>query len=160
MKPFFLLSTIAVLALIFSACNSRKDIVEVRDDDREMNEAIVRATATLSEFRAALIRADSADDSFSIKIKVDRDDGGGEHIWIGAIELKGDSLSGLVTSAPEFTDAYTMWQPVTIDPNSISDWMYIHNDTLVGGYTIRVLYGRMSEPEKISLEEELEAVID
>lgn len=161
MRVFKHLLTTALLSTLLSSCNQhqRKDIIEVRDMDAEMNAAIVQATRTLGDFKTALINADTTFDSFSVKIKVDREGGGAEHIWIGAIELKGDTLSGLVTSTPEYTTEYSLWQPVIVDPNDISDWMYIRNDTLVGGYTLRVLYERMSDTEKRALQEELEAVI-
>jgi uncharacterized protein YegJ (DUF2314 family) len=36
----------------------------------------------------------------------------------------------------------------TVSKSEISDWFYIDNGKLVGGYTIRVLYSRMSPEEK------------
>jgi uncharacterized protein YegJ (DUF2314 family) len=36
----------------------------------------------------------------------------------------------------------------TVDPESISDWMFVDNGKLVGGYTVRVLRDAMSAAER------------
>jgi uncharacterized protein YegJ (DUF2314 family) len=41
-----------------------------------------------------------------------------------------------------------MGEKVLIDKKDITDWMYLDNNTLKGGYTIRVIYNRMSKEER------------
>ena len=41
-----------------------------------------------------------------------------------------------------------MGQLVSVNPNEISDWLYIDNGKLVGGYSVRVLYSELSPQDK------------
>lgn len=159
---FKLILTCIVSIVIASSCTNtvRKDgteevIYSVGEDDAEMNEAIRKANATLNDFKKALIGGDTMLRLFSIKIKVDTDDGRVEHIWIGSIEMKGDTLSGRVDNIPQSISSLTESQFVRINTSDISDWMYVRNDTLIGGYTIRVLRNRMSVEERRRLDEEI-----
>lgn len=43
---------------------------------------------------------------------------------------------------------------VRFTPTEISDWKYVDGDLLVGGYTIRYFFERMSPEEKAALEKE------
>jgi len=43
---------------------------------------------------------------------------------------------------------------VTVNPKEISDWLYVDNGNLVGGYTVRVHYNELSSKEKAEFERE------
>jgi uncharacterized protein YegJ (DUF2314 family) len=45
-------------------------------------------------------------------------------------------------------------QVVTVYPKEISDWLYIDNGNLVGGYTVRVHYNELSPKEKQEFDRE------
>ena len=46
-----------------------------------------------------------------------------------------------------------------INRNEISDWMYIKNSVLHGGYTIRLLRDRMTEEERKEFDASIEMKI-
>jgi uncharacterized protein YegJ (DUF2314 family) len=47
-----------------------------------------------------------------------------------------------------------MGDRVSVNPNEISDWAFVENGRLVGGYTIRVLYTELSPEGRQALEKE------
>jgi uncharacterized protein YegJ (DUF2314 family) len=50
---------------------------------------------------------------------------------------------------PEKIKGLKLGQVVSANPDEISDWAYINNGTLVGGYTIRAHYNELTpEPRK------------
>ena len=53
-----------------------------------------------------------------------------------------------------------MGQKVTVEPSKISDWMFVQNGRLVGGYTLRVLRDAMSPSERKEFDKNVPFVID
>ncbi len=49
--------------------------------------------------------------------------------------------------------AVKLGDPATVNPNEISDWMYIEGDVLKGGYTIRVLAKEYTPQQRKEFEE-------
>ena len=47
-----------------------------------------------------------------------------------------------------------MGDRVSVNPNEITDWAFVENGRLVGGYTIRVLYSELSPERRKALEAE------
>ena len=45
-------------------------------------------------------------------------------------------------------EAVKFGQTVSVKLNEISDWKYLDDKRLIGGYTIRYFYDRMSQDEK------------
>ena len=85
---------------------------------------------------------------------------GNEHIWISDITLKDNKYFGVVGNVPESTTEVKLGDTIQIDKGKISDWMYIHNDTLRGGYTLRVLRKRMSDAERKQFDAENGLIIE
>jgi uncharacterized protein YegJ (DUF2314 family) len=46
-------------------------------------------------------------------------------------------------------------EEVRVDPEKISDWMYVDNGVLRGGFTLRVLRSRMSPQEREQFDSEI-----
>lgn len=154
MKPFFL-SPFLFLALL--SCNPRQStkierageptVYSVQSEDAEMNEAISMAQQTLDKFNAALQSQNPNYFAFAIK-KPFKTFSGFEHIWIGNISLKNGKYYGEVNNLPESTNEVKLGDQVEIDPEEVTDWMYIETQTLRGGYTIRLLRNRMTKTER------------
>lgn len=51
-------------------------------------------------------------------------------------------------------------QSVTVAPREISDWMFVKSGKLVGGYTTRVLYARLSPQDKALFNKEADFKIE
>ena len=51
-------------------------------------------------------------------------------------------------------------QRVTLAPREVSDWMFLKNGKLMGGYTTRVLYARLSPEDKALFDKEADFKIE
>lgn len=111
-----------------------------------MNMAIAKARATLGKFIAALNAPKSWQKSFLIKGKFTVL-GEVEHIWIADIYYDGKAFHGVLANEPSLP-GLKFKQEVTVSRDDVSDWMYIANGKLVGGYTTRELRRRQSKEER------------
>jgi uncharacterized protein YegJ (DUF2314 family) len=58
-------------------------------------------------------------------------------MWLTPVSFDGTTFHGTVNNEPEKVKTVRMGQKVTVAPSEISDWMYVENRKLVGGYTLR-----------------------
>lgn len=147
-----------LIAVAFFSCENNSTIkteregeptiYSVKDDDEEMNDAINKAKHTLGDFKKALASNNPAYAEFCIKMSFVKPDGGGEHIWLNQIVEKDNAYFGSVGNVPEYITGIKLGDTLQIDNDRISDWMYVHNDTLCGGYTLRLIRNRMDEAER------------
>lgn len=149
------------LALIFLigivSCNNRQttkieresqpDIYGVLGTDAEINKSIKTANKTLDKFNEALKSGNPDFEYFALKTRFNTPNGG-EHIWVSNIILKDSKYFGVIDNLPESTTDVKLGDTIQIKNDNISDWMYIDNQKLRGGYTLRVLRNRMSETER------------
>ncbi len=162
---------IVILTLVLASCSNFQpgdtgtdsisysgDVVEVENDDKEMNKAIDNARATYPQFLSLLRSADDKE-SFNVKMRFEWGEDNGEHMWLGDLYFKGEDLYGTLHSYPENIRNVTFGDTLKIFSHKISDWSYIENGFLKGGYTIKVLYSRLPEADKKQLEEDLGAKI-
>lgn len=151
---------ISFLILFTFSCNQSKNIkreneptiVNVESEDLEMNNAIEKANQILPEFYKALESRNQNLDSFGIKMFFTASDRT-EHIWINSLFKKDKEYFGVVNNLPEFTNEVKQGDTIKIDASRISDWMYLENSELRGGYTIRILRNRMTEEEKVEFDQ-------
>lgn len=162
MKTKFLI-LIAILCLA-SCKDSNKieregepTIYGVKSEDEEMNAAILQANETLDDFKKGLL--DPTADSHALKVKFSNEKGI-EHMWIGDIVYKDGQYSGILNNEPEYVTEYKSGDKIEVDASKISDWMYLVNGKLHGGYTLRVLRNRMTDEERKQLDEESEMQFD
>lgn len=162
MKTKFLI-LIAILCLA-SCKDSNKieregepTIYGVKSEDEEMNAAILQANETLDDFKKGLL--DPNADSHALKVKFSNEKGI-EHMWIGDIVYKDGQYSGILNNEPEYVTEYKSGDKIEVDASKISDWMYLVNGKLHGGYTLRVLRNRMTDEERKQLDEESEMQFD
>jgi len=120
-----------------------------------MNKAILEAQKTYNDFLAALKNPDSLMDGFSVKMRFDYGASSGEHMWLGDLYFKSEKLFGILNNVPVDIKTVKLGDTLEIIQNKISDWMYLKNNKLVGGYTIKVLYSKMSPDEKNEREKQL-----
>ena len=134
------------------------EVVNIQDDDKEMNEAIKKANASLGEFKNALNSKKTNFQYFALKTRFDTPTGG-EHIWVSNIKLKKDNFWGVVDNLPESTTDVKLGDTIQIN-NNISDWMYVDNGKLKGGFTIRVLRNKMTPADRKQFDEENGLIIE
>lgn len=129
------------------------DIDYVASEDKAMNAAIQKARATFGTFIVAFSKRKANQNSFAIKQKF-TDANGSEHMWIGSLKFDGKSFRGRLNNEPYEVKTAKLGDNISVDSKELSDWMYIENGKLVGGYTIRVLTNKMSPSERKSIEKE------
>ena len=64
------------------------------------------------------------------------------------LEENNGVFNGVVANEAEETREAKMGQKVSLNISEISDWKYTDGKKLVGGYTIRYFYERMSPKER------------
>jgi uncharacterized protein YegJ (DUF2314 family) len=71
-----------------------------------------------------------------------------EHIWLSDVTFVGGRFQGKVDNEPVSIPGLKPGQVVSVNPDEISDWVYIKNGKLIGGYTIRAHYNELTPQEK------------
>jgi uncharacterized protein YegJ (DUF2314 family) len=134
------------------------DVISVDSDDAEMNAAIAQARQTTGAFLQVLAAPKPNQSDFSAKrpYPTSSDRASQEHIWIPHLTYDGKLLHGKVGDEPLNIPNLKFDQPVTFPPGELSDWMYLEDGKIVGGYTIRVLRKHMSEEEAAEFDRHLQ----
>jgi uncharacterized protein YegJ (DUF2314 family) len=70
------------------------------------------------------------------------------------LRYDGKAFHGRLNNRPVDVRAIKLGDAVTVAPDEISDWMYVDNGKLVGGYTIRVLVDKLPPNERKQVEQE------
>lgn len=123
------------------------DLVHVSRNDPAMSKAVQTARNSVETFITALKAPAAGQGNFTVK-KPFKDGVRVEHIWLSNASFDGARFTGRVDNEPVDVTNVKMGQIVTAAKDEISDWFYIDNGRLVGGYTIRVLYSQMSPAER------------
>ena len=162
MKTLQITTSLLFLFISLSNCNSnnkveRKNeptIYKVSQDDAEMNRAIEKARQTIDSFDYAFKTNSRVFTFFGLKKRFE-ENGNVEHIWIGNIQgIENGKYVGVIDNLPEKIKSIKLGDTIEINKKDISDWMYLKNSKLHGGYTIRLLRERMTENERKQFDSE------
>jgi uncharacterized protein YegJ (DUF2314 family) len=132
--------------LAFCADQLEDRIVTVWSEDAAMKAAIRTARDSLPDFVRRLQHPRTWENSFLIKARFERF-GQVEHIWVEDLSLVGATFHGVLANEPRLP-GLKFKQPVAVDMAQVSDWMYLSNNRLVGGYTLRELRRREPPEER------------
>lgn len=148
---------IILISIIFLSCKTDKteriertnepDIHKLNDSDKEMDNAILLAQQTINKFKKAYKENNDDYKDFSIKMPF-KTTHGYEHIWLSDITYENNEFRGVVNKSPAFTREVNIGDTIMIDTKNISDWMYVENGKLRGGYSIRAIRDKMSASQK------------
>ena len=126
-------------------------LVGFDSDDSKMAEAIGVAKETLGEFLDALSQPKARQTAFMLKV-VFADGDQLEHVWVTDVEiLSARTVCGVVAVEPKLPNL-RFKQRVDFEPDRITDWMFVDNGLLVGGYTTRLLRKRMTSEERAAFD--------
>ncbi len=115
--------------------------------------ALQKAHATLPNFIKTLQKPKPSQSQFSIKCAVS-DQGQKRHVWIDDITFDGKKFHGKLGN--RLMDKNTKpGNKVEVAPDGVSDWMYIENHKLIGGYTLRAMRDSLSPQEKKEFDKSL-----
>jgi uncharacterized protein YegJ (DUF2314 family) len=112
-----------------------------------MHLAVQEARKTIKTFIAALKQPSPGQQDFELKKRFVQGDQV-EHIWLSNVKIVDNHFEGQIDNQPRKIDGLKLGQVVSVKRNEISDWLYIDNGTLVGGYTVRAHYNELTPQQK------------
>jgi len=168
MKAF--LSTALICFTLLQACTTtaerdvirrdgKADVVKVEATDLEVTNAISEARSTVAGFLEALKAPKQSQSEFTVKYPFE-EDGTTEHMWVVNLKYDGKVLTGILYNYPNKIRNLSYQQAVELRPDQVSDWTYIEDGQIVGGFTLRALYKNYPEEKRRELEESLGGKID
>jgi len=135
------------------------EVFQIEDKDAQMRQAVREARRTVRIFIAALNSPQKGQSDFEVK-KPFVKDGQVEHIWLAGVTFNGNRFHGYVDNHPHKIAGLKYGDRVTVNPDEISDWAFVDNGKLAGGYTIRVLAGNLSPERRKDFENESKVRIE
>jgi len=120
--------------------------VHVSARDKEMNEAIDRARATLDGFLKIYAHPPRGADDFRLKVKV-TDANGSEHLWIEPFKITASGFSGVVSNVPDTVESVAEGDTIEFQRGEITDWGYVQDGKQKGGFTVCVMFKHMGKDE-------------
>ena len=139
-----------LLLAIYGDAVMAEDRTGVAADDPEMIATINNARMTVKQFFDAFMNPKKGQTSFLLKVAFVSGDQT-EHIWLADLDFSGPKPRGVVANEPQIKGV-RFKQTVDFDPAHVTDWMYVDNGRLVGGYTTRLLRERMPPDERKQLD--------
>lgn len=120
----------------------------------KLKAATDKARSTVDTLVAALKAPKPTQASFQVK-KLFEDGGMSEAIWLSDISLEGDLFSGTIGNEPQQLKSIKFGQSATVAKSEISDWMFIDDGKLSGGFSIRAMRENMTPAERTSFDQTL-----
>ena len=112
-----------------------------------MSGAIERARASIGQFFRAHRMPRSSQTDFCIQATFE-DGVRRERLWLSHLDFNTKPATGIVSTRPGITTV-SYRKRVPFRPEQMSDWMYVDNGQLVGGFTTKVLL--RTETQRVSL---------
>jgi len=154
--------SLAVLAVV-AGCGDRGGtpdrVIDVAQDDPKMNAAMDKARSTVGTFTAALASPKPSQKSFTVKVPF-TDGTKTEHMWLSPVRFDGKKFHGTISNDPERVSHVKNGDSAEVEPSKISDWMFVDEGKLVGGYTLRVLRDSMSPAERAEFDKSVDFVVE
>ena len=130
-------------------------IVSVRAADAEMNAAIAHARDTLPTFWASCQAPKLTETGHALKVRV-AVGAEVEHIWVIDVKKLSDgNYSGEFANEPDLLGK-NIGDQVEFKQIDISDWMFMRNEKVVGGETIKAILKFMPEEEADAMRARME----
>lgn len=130
------------------------DIVHIADDDPRMIAATEKARATALEFAKTLAAPKPNQEGFAVKLRV-TDGKATEYMWLSDLSFDGVSFRGRLGNTPNAVTGVQLGDEMTVKAGELSDWMYIEDQRLVGGHTLRVIRDSVSPKARARLESQV-----
>jgi uncharacterized protein YegJ (DUF2314 family) len=117
-------------------------------DDEELAEAVRQAQETLYIWRQEFLAPKRAYSMTSLKIRF-KDSGEIEDIWTEPMFVLDNIYTVRMVEGVTLAKGLHPERLVDVTPQEIVDWMLLAEDgTVIGGYTLRLEYGRLSPEEQ------------
>jgi uncharacterized protein YegJ (DUF2314 family) len=111
-----------------------------------MESAFAEARASLDQFIQLLASPNPTRTFVALKVRFTSPDGG-QDIWVDNVTYEDGRFHGLMgDDLPALRLEFG--ERVEVPVESILDWMIVEDGKLIGGFTIRLAYSRMTPEEK------------
>jgi len=117
------------------------------DSDIEMEAAFQLAQDTLDSFIQKIGMPHPNRTLVAVKVRFVLPDGSTQDLWVDRISYRDGSFRGTMGDDIP-TLKLSIDDKITIKSNDIVDWMVVEDGKLIGGYTIRLAFQRMSPEQK------------
>ena len=148
---------ILLLFVLLVACSPAKPtpvpISTFTDPDEEFTRAVRQAQDSLYLFRQEFLAPSKEYAQMSLKVRF-RNEGRVEDMWTEPFYILGDAYTVRMIEGVTLELGAHPDRLVEVDEHDVVDWMIREQDgTVIGGYTLRLDYGRMApEQQKRYLE--------
>jgi uncharacterized protein YegJ (DUF2314 family) len=123
--------------------------MQVDQDDEEILQIAEDARNTLSGFFRHLNRPGAGEKQFCVKYPFPTgNDNGMEQLWLTGIYFKNGKYYGILEGSPTHLNGMKKGDTVIFEADSITDWMYIRHDKIIGGYSIKYLIEKIPENQR------------
>lgn len=154
---------ILALCLITFACTPTQTPVPTTtpllDLDVEMESAFSDARNTLNLFIKRIGTPHPTRTFVAVKTRFFPPDDFPQDIWMDNVTYNEEFFHGLMGDDIPSLRLY-LGDDVAVKPEDVLDWMIVEDGKLIGGYTIRLAYKRMSPEEKQNFLETLDYSLD
>jgi uncharacterized protein YegJ (DUF2314 family) len=131
--------------------------VKVTADDADMNAAIAHARDTLPAFWASYDAPKPSETGHGLKVRFAVGPDRFEHIWMSDVEkLPDGNFSGRFANQPSGLPGKNEGDQVEFKQADITDWLFIRNEKVVGGETIKLLLKSMPNEEADAMRAQME----
>jgi uncharacterized protein YegJ (DUF2314 family) len=129
-------------------------VIDVKDDDPAMNQAIAEARAHLLVFEEQLALRKPGQ-VCSVKKPFARGESA-EHMWLTDVKVIEDGFEGRLDSDPRDVRDAKIGERYRVTRAELSDWLVFEPGKLWGGYTLRVLLPTMDPKERAAFTAQLQ----
>lgn len=143
------ISSLLCLLFIVVGCSSSQ-AVNISDTvvDSEFEAAVTQAHECFREF-IGYFESPSPTQTFSaIKVRLKYEDGFSEEIWFDTLEYRNGLFYGMISEDSVHSRTLRAGKYILLPEEDMIDWMVVRDGKLIGGYTIRLAYVRMTVEEK------------
>ena len=127
--------------------SSNAAVVGASGDDPKMLTATAEARKTWPDFVKAFRNKPENSESFSAKFPFDAPDQK-EFMWVEVVSIKGDTVVGRLGNDPVWVKDLKLGDEVKMNVSELSDWMYLKDGEIVGGYTVKVLMEKQQQEKQ------------
>jgi uncharacterized protein YegJ (DUF2314 family) len=124
--------------------SSNAAVIGASGDDPKMLAATAEARKTWPEFVKAFRNKPENSESFAAKFPFDAPDQK-EFMWVEVVSINGDTVVGRLGNDPVWVKDLKIGDEVKMKISELSDWMYLKDGEIVGGYTVKVLMEKQKQ---------------
>jgi uncharacterized protein YegJ (DUF2314 family) len=127
--------------------SSNAAVIGASGDDPEMLAATAEARKTWPDFVKAFRNKPENSESFSAKFPFDAPDQK-EFMWVEVVSINGETVVGRLGNDPVWVKDLKLGDEVKMKVSRLSDWMYLKDGEIVGGYTVKVLMEKQRQEKQ------------